>query len=270
MNAVVRAVAFDMDDTLLRDDRTISPYTLSVLRKAADQGIAVIPASGRARDSMKPFVEQMGCAACYIACNGAEVWSPDHTLMHRETIDAALAREVAAFAKAHQAYCQVYYDEKFYYSHRGMYADQYAASSMLTGEYAGDLTRFIDRPTTKVLMMDEPEKIACMLAEAHHLLDGRAQVTCSKPYFLEVNPLKATKGIALGFAAEKLGFSIKDAVAFGDSLNDLSMLKAAGLGVAMANAREDVKAVIPEHCLSNEEDGVARYIAQHLLQEEMQ
>ncbi len=267
---MVRAVAFDMDDTLLRDDRTISDYTLRVLHRAAAQGIHVIPASGRARDSMKPFVEKMNCASCYIACNGAEVWLPDHTLLHRETLDASLAREIAEFAEKRGIYCQVYYDEKFYYSMKGLYAEQYAASSMLTGEYAGKLTDFIRRPTTKVLMMAEPNVIARLLAEAHALLDGRAQVTCSKPYFLEVNPLRATKGLALQRASEYLHFAMADAVAFGDSLNDMSMLQAAGTGVAMANARDDVKAAIHVHCLSNMEDGVARYIEQYLLQEEVQ
>ena len=267
---MVRAVAFDMDDTLLRDDRTISDYTLHILRTAAERGIHVIPASGRARDSMKPFVEQMGCASCYIACNGAEVWRPDHTLLHRETLDTPLAQEIAAFAEERGVYCQVYYDEKFYYSMKGLYAEQYAASSMLTGEYAGKLTAFIDRPTTKVLMMAEPSVIAKLLVEAHTLLDGRAQVTCSKPYFLEVNPLKATKGLALQRASEYLHFDMANATAFGDSLNDMSMLQAAGTGVAMANAREDVKAAISTHCLSNMEDGVAHYIEQHLLQEEIQ
>lgn len=80
----VQAVVFDLDDTLLRDDRTISPYTVDVIRRVAAAGIHVIPASGRARDSMRPFVEQLGCASLYIACNGAEVWTPTHELLLRE------------------------------------------------------------------------------------------------------------------------------------------------------------------------------------------
>ena len=53
---MTEAVAFDLDDTLLRDDRTISPYTIDVLRRAAATGVKIIPASGRARESMKPYV----------------------------------------------------------------------------------------------------------------------------------------------------------------------------------------------------------------------
>ena len=82
-----------------------------------------------------------------------------------------------------------------------------------------------------------------------------------------MNPAKASKGNALRWLGAHLGFSMANAMAFGDSLNDLSMLTAAGHGVTVANAREDVRALVPATCPSNQEDGVARYIEQHILQE---
>ena len=262
----VKAVAFDLDDTLLRDDRSISPYTVSVLRRAADKGILVIPASGRAQGSMRGFVEQIGCAVCYIACNGAEVWdAKSHRSLLRELLPVPLARECARFAAERDCYAQCYYGDRFYYSQQGDYAASYAHTSLLAGEYVGDLARFIDRPTAKILMMAEPEKIARLLGEASAQLRGRASVTCSKPYFLEINPLLATKGNALAFAGRTFGFEPADAAAFGDSLNDLSMLTAAGCGVAMGNARDDVKSRVRAVCGTNEEDGVAHYIEEHLL-----
>ncbi len=114
-------------------------------------------------------------------------------------------------------------------------------------------------------MMAEEKKIARMLQEARVQFAGRVSVTCSKPYFLEFNPMLATKGQALKRCGDLLGFTPQEAVAFGDSLNDLSMLQAAGCGVAMGNARPDVKALIPTHCPSNMEDGVAQWVEQHVL-----
>ena len=116
-------------------------------------------------------------------------------------------------------------------------------------------------------MMDDPARIARLLEEGRRLFGDRLSLTCSKPHFLEVNPAKASKGNALRWLGEHLGFSTENAMAFGDSLNDLSMLTAAGCGVAMANAREDVRALVSATCQSNQEDGVARYIEQHILQE---
>ena len=268
MPVSVRAVAFDLDDTLLRDDRSISPYTVRVLREARSRGIAVIPASGRARDSMRPFVEQLDCAELYIACNGAEVWSKEHDLLRRVTFPQETAEEIVRFADDNDCYAQTYDGAHFYYNREDDWAERYAESSMLTGLYTPQLNPFIaEHPTSKILMMHEPVVIARMLREARRIFAGRASVTCSKPYFLEFNPPGATKGEALAWCAERLGFPLREAAAFGDSLNDLSMLETAGTGVCVANARDDVRARIRRVCRSNEEDGVARYIEEQFLRD---
>lgn len=264
----VKAIAFDLDDTLLRGDRSISAYTLSVLRRAAQSGVHIIPASGRTRESMRAYVERLGCASAFIACNGAECYGADFTLWHQETLPVPLAHEAARFAAEEHCYAQTYRDDRFFYSMHGEYAEQYAESSSLRGTYVGDLTAFIREPVTKILLMDSSARIAELLALARARFEGRASLTCSKPYFLEINPLRATKGNALRFLGERLGFSMAEAAAFGDSLNDLSMLEAVQYGVAMANARPDVLARVPRHCGDNEHDGVAAYVESYLLKEE--
>ena len=261
----IDAIAFDLDDTLLRDDRTISLYTLSVLRRAAERGVRIIPASGRTRESMRGFVERIGCATCFISCNGAEVWAPDRTLLMQELLDVPLALEIARFAEARGCYAQTYAEDFFFYNQEGKWADAYAESSSLRGVYVGSLEAYITRPTPKILIMDTPDRVAEMLREAQALFEGRVSLTCSKPYFLEANPLRATKGNALRWCAGRFGFAMEDALAFGDSLNDLSMLTAVGHGVAVANSREDVRARVATVCGGNEEDGVAHYIEQFVL-----
>ncbi|MBQ4580681.1 MAG: HAD family phosphatase [Clostridia bacterium] len=274
----IRAIAFDLDDTLLRPDTSVSDYTVDVLRRAAAQGIIILPASGRTRDSMWPAVSRIGCASAFISCNGADVWSlrpisgslspqsgNDCPLLMQELLPVELAHEVARFASDRGVYCQTYSPDRFFYSMLNEYAASYEKSSSLQGEYVGDLTAFIRQPVTKLLMMDSPERIAALYEEAMALFAGRASLTCSKAYFLECNPLRATKGNALKWCAQHFGFAMSELLAFGDSLNDVSMLEAAGTGVAMANAREDVKAMGFPICGSNEEDGVARYIEQHIL-----
>ncbi len=265
----IRAITFDLDDTLLRDDLTISDYTVRVMHRAAAEGIRILPASGRARDSMKPFVELLSCSAAYISSNGAEVWTPAHTLLRAFSFPEETALAIADFARDHGCYAQTYSGSHFYYNIENQYAFNYARASMLTGFLTPDLKGFIHaHPSCKVLMMDEPERVAEMLAEARIRFAGQASVTCSKPFFLEFNPPEATKGNALAFCAERLGFRLEDVLAFGDSLNDLSMLEAAGCGVAVANAREDVKRRLGRVCGSNMADGPARYTAALLWGEE--
>ena len=256
-----QGVIFDLDDTLLRDDLTISDRAVNTLRHLADLGVHILPASGRAQLSMKPFVDLLSCASLYISCNGAEIWDGrTHALLHAEQFSAELGREIAAFGKRHGCYAQTYAGDRFFYNEESHWAESYAASSMLQGEYVGDLETFIREPRSKILMMNTEQKIAEMLGEARVQFEGHASVTCSKPWFLEFNPLKATKGLALSWAADHLGLPLNRIIAFGDSLNDLSMLQAAGRGILMANGREDLRALCDDTCPSNQEDGVTVYL----------
>ena len=262
----IRAIAFDLDDTLLRPDNSISPYTVDVLRRAHESGVRILPASGRTFGSMMKAVPPIiAHADCLVSCNGSEVWSPDGAIMMQELLPVPLAHEVADFAARRGVYCQTYAPDRFFYTTENEWAASYARLSSLEGECVGDLTRFITQPVTKLLMMDEPARVAQLLQEAQALFGGRASLTCSKPYFLECNPLRATKGNALRWCGQHFGFSMDELLCFGDSLNDVSMLQAAGTGVCVANARPDVLALGFPVCRANSEDGVARYIEEHVL-----
>lgn len=262
---MIQAVAFDLDDTLLRDDRTISSYTVDVLRRVHALGVHIIPASGRVRESMRPYVEQIGCASCYISGNGAEIYAPDHSLLMSRQLSAELAREAAMFAHEHRCYAQTYDGGRFFYSMESEHAQAYAVSTRLTGVKVDDLVSYIYKSTPKVLMIGSSKQIADLLPLAQQRFQGRMTATCSKPVYLEITPPDATKGNALQWAANYLGFRLENTMAFGDSLNDMSMLTTVGHGVAMGNARNEVKESLPFCCPTNEEDGVARYLEQSLL-----
>ena len=257
-----QAVAFDLDDTLLRDDLSISDRTVSLLRALSSSGVRIIPASGRAQQSMMPFLKRLSCADLYITCNGAEIRDgSSHELIHGEFFSAELGREIAAFGKKHHCYAQTYADEYFFYNEESVWAERYASASVLKGIHVGDLETFIQEPRNKILMMADDAKIASMLAEAGSLFAGRVSVTCSKPWFLEFNPLGATKGAALKQAAKLLNLDVSGFIAFGDSLNDLSMLQIAGRGVLMENGRRELRPLTDDICPSNQKDGVAEYLA---------
>ena len=266
----MKGVVFDLDDTLLRDDLSISGFSVRVFRKLRERGFHIIAASGRAQLSMKPYVDQLGCVSLYISCNGAEIWSgSSHRLIRRELFPAETAVEIARFGEKHGVYAQVYQGDSFFFNQYGIHAERYAAASKLTGVYAGRLSEFIHEPRNKILMIDCEEKIAAMYSEARKQFDGRVSVTCSKPIYLEFNPLNATKGIALKAAAEHLGILADEFIAFGDSLNDLSMLRTAGKAITVSNGWKEIRPFCDDVCESNNEDGPAHYLNDHYLNGEI-
>ena len=101
----LKAVAFDLDDTMLHDDLTLSPYTIEVFRRMNSAGFLFIAASGRTPMSMKPFVDQLDCVSLSIACNGAVILDPaTGKSLHREAFSPELAREIARFGNEHRCY----------------------------------------------------------------------------------------------------------------------------------------------------------------------
>ena len=91
----------------------------------------------------------------------------------------------------------------------------------------------------------------------------------TKPIYLEFNPLKASKGIALESICAYLGIRPEDTVAFGDSLNDLSMLRRAGIGVAVSNGWKEILPCCDDICMSNNDDGPAWWLNEHYLNSEV-
>lgn len=266
----LKAAAFDLDDTLLRADLSISLFTKDVFHRLRNSGFTFIAASGRTRMSMKPFVDELGCVSICISCNGAQIWDPvTEKIFCTELFPVDLCLEIAAFGNEYGCYAQTYSDDKFYFNEYSEYSRRYASASRLPGEYVGNLVDFIREPRSKILMMAEEAKIASMLADARERFAGRASVTCSKAYFLEFNPIQATKGNALRKAADILGIRAEEIAAFGDSLNDLSMLQAAGRAVAVSNARKDILPFCSDVCPSNQEDGVAQFLDANVLNKEV-
>ncbi len=265
----LKAAAFDLDDTLLHDDLSVSRHTLNVFRQLYESGFRFVAASGRTLMSMKPFTDLLGCVTLCIACNGALIWNPsDGSVLQRENFTVELCHEIIRFGKEFGCYQQTYSDDMFYFNEVSEFSRRYAAASMLPGECVGDLEKFIREPRSKILMMAEDKKIARMLVLARERFEGRVSVTCSKSYFLEFNPVKATKGIALRKAAELMNLAADNFVAFGDSLNDLSMLQAAGFSVAVANSRPEIRSACDAVCRSNQEDGVACWLERNVLKKE--
>ena len=266
----MNAVVFDLDDTILHDDLTISSFTVQVFQALHAKGFHIIAASGRSQFSMLPYIDQIGCVTAYISCNGAEIWDGlSHLLISRELLTESLSREIARFAEARHCYAQVYEGGCFYFNQYGPWAERYAAASRLTGVYVGKLSEYIHEPRNKVLLIDREERISSMYAEAVRQFEGRASVTCSKPIYLEFNPLNAMKGKALETVCARFGIQLEDTIAFGDSLNDLSMLRTAGIGVAVSNAWKEILPCCDDICPCNNEDGPAVWLNMRFLNGEV-
>ncbi len=263
----IDTIVTDMDGTLLTPERTISQTTMEVLELCKRRGIRLIPCSGRTHASMRPYLRQLSTGMPYIGGNGSEIIGADHQLIEQLTLDVPLAQEIIAFLQKEGFYIQVYGNDEFYYEDECELAQRYKRSSGMRGVAVGNLPKFLTIPTPKLLSINEPEAVERMLPIISERFKGRATFTVSEPTFLEAEPLGASKGEALARLAEMRGDIVpQHTIAFGDSLNDLSLLAFTPNSVAMGNARPEVKRFAAYVCGTNAQDGLARFLLEHVLE----
>jgi len=264
----IRLVAMDLDDTLLRDDWTISPRVVEAIQKAQAQGVKITIATGRMPISTRPYAEQLGLDIPVITYHGAiiqQVLSGD--IIYRQVVPSALAAEIVRYVSDQGVYVQIYLKDRVITTKRNERSREYAQISSVRIEEE-DLLGVLSREpegVEKILLMGEEadlDQLAPILSQRY---GEKVHITKSKPCFLEMTERSVNKGVALAALAERLGIAQSDVMAIGDSFNDLEMIKYAGLGVAMGNARAEIKEQADIVTVSNEEDGVAEALERYVL-----
>lgn len=267
-----KLVALDLDDSLLNNELLISDRTVAAVQKAAEQNIYVVICSGRSPSAILPFVRRLDLAGkeqgrYAVASNGSVVVD----LHKREEIySAKVDGDVLAQAKKAADKvglpCQVYSSSMVYASVDNEYTRMDSKLTGVPSEVVPDFENFVKSGFAKMMVPGDPKILVGLQKELAARFEGRAVVLISKPYFLEILPANCGKGEALEFLCGRLGINMKDVMAFGDSMNDESMIVKCGLSVAMSNGLDKIKdeaAFVTR--LTNDQDGIADFVEQFVL-----
>ena len=266
----LRLIAFDLDGTLLRSDKSISPRTMHALHAAQERGVLLVPATGRLYRSLPEALLDEQLSRYFILVNGAQVYdSLESRTLLREELPPELALPMLQFLKTRNVVRGVYIDGLGHMSREDYaaihnVARTFATETLLRRSYCptDDLEQFTAsaHSVQKIIaFFHDPSEKQPVLREIAADFPGYA-VSSSLGNNIEINAKYATKGNALRFLCRQLGIYPAQCMAFGDGTNDYSMLRAAGLGVAMENASEEVQSCADEVTQTNDEDGVAQMI----------
>ncbi|MCI1986269.1 MAG: Cof-type HAD-IIB family hydrolase [Lactobacillus sp.] len=257
----------DIDGTLSFDHQHVSAKTAAVLQQLLDAGHAFYAATGRMYNLAKIMTTQVDPRAEIIASNGAVYDFNGDRVHHLMGESALLAAEAAASAQALSA---VYFtDDAVYYTQTPtqsvvdtlmMFAN--AAANIVVEQvhtvenllaHAGEITNGL------IFSPDAPEPLArtMMTLASQNVL----HLSASDPTNIELIPKHIDKSTAIAELQAKTGIPASRTIVFGDGLNDLGMLQAAGVSVAMGNAVPEVKAAARYQTLANTEDGIAHFLS---------
>jgi hypothetical protein len=266
----ITLLALDLDDTLLREDLTISFHTKNVLKRVEEAGIIVVLASGRSPKAMERYARDLGLhkRPGYLVCNNGTTIQESHTgTIVKEfflPIEASLA--VFDLVDAEGFPVQIYEDGTIYVSRRNEYADIDQKLTGLRQVVVDNFRSFLAAGTQKMVIPGDPALLKPLEVLLKTFIGDRVTIFTSKPYFLEILPPATGKGESLAVVAQMLGIDRNQVMAIGDSMNDESMIRWAGYGVAMLNGDPRIKAIAKAVTgRTNEEDGVADFVEQHLL-----
>lgn len=277
MNNSVKLIAFDLDGTLLKDNKELTPRTLKALSQAAKAGISLVPTTGRLYDGVPEEIRTLPFIRYVIGANGAEVYDAwEKKTLHRAEMNEEEIMRFFDAARDTAAIIGCYKNGKAYMGRADMekmeaYSPGHELFRMMRRIYlpVEDLKTFLleSEETVQKLMLffADLEERKCALAYMEATLSGLS-VSSSVINNIEVNAGGANKGAALKFLREYLGIKKEETAAFGDGSNDVTMLLEAGTGFAMKNACSEAKEAADKITLSNEEEGVAFEI-ERILQE---
>ncbi|MBT9150674.1 MAG: Sugar phosphatase YidA [candidate division WS2 bacterium] len=264
-----KLIAIDLDDTLLAADLSISPINRQAIACAVSKGVKVTISTGRMFRSTLPYVEQLKLDVPVITYQGALIKnaiSKEVVLARSLPLDISL--EIIEESRKHGVYVQIYIADDYFFDKRNGYNQMYYDLSGIEGKAVKRLEDFLVEEPLKILIMDSPETISYLTGHYADKFKGKAEITVSKSNYLEFTNIEASKGSALDYLSQLLGIKRDEVIAIGDGYNDISMIKYAGLGVAMSNAPDDVKKHADFITCSNEDNGVAYVINKFVLEEE--
>ena len=265
----IRLIVTDIDGTLTTTAQEITPRVRQAVAAARARGVRTCVATGRAWRSGRRYIEALPADPPAILFNGGLVYefSRDRVLF-RQGMDPELALVVVEALDAHpDLAAHLYVGDRIYVRRWTPLVAATALHDHLDPEAVGDLRTVLPRdravPIMKFRILGPREELEA-LAET---LGRTGPVNCvfSETTSLEVLPPGVSKGTALRVVAEHLGVDLEAVMAVGDELNDLTMLQAAGWGVAMADAPEPVRRAARVVAPTSDADGLAVVIERYVL-----
>lgn len=257
-----KLLALDLDGTLLNSEQKISAKNFSMIRKAEENGVRIVIATGRMFNSALPYINRLDLSGPMITYNGALIKEAktgqiiDHTPLKKDDII-----EILTIARDRDLHINMYHNDQLYVEKYFDEAVFYENISGIKAKQINSLNELIDLDITKILLIDRnKDSYKTHLNYFKNKYSNNLSISKSNSSYIDIMAKDVSKGNALLKVAELYDIKPAEIIAIGDSYNDLKMLKIVGLGIAMENSSNDIKNIAQMTTLNNDNNGVAKAI----------
>ncbi len=258
-----KAICSDIDGTLLNSERDLSPRLKSIIRLFPGE-FPVILASSRMPDAMRHLLRDLDRPAePLIAYNGGFVLDKNGNVLDSVLIPLELVAKILEMTRKTEIHVSLYHGENWYEPKEDYWSKREIQNTKVKPTWMGgddvlDLWTKDNLGAHKVMVMGDSNEISWLFGELHFAHAKDLHLYRSKDTYIEIAPRKISKATALKLVLEnRYDFGMDEVIAFGDNYNDIDLIQSVGWGVAVDNARPEVKAVAKEITLHHKEDGVA-------------
>lgn len=261
----VRLIAVDLDGTLLNDHKEISDRSAKALSSLPDRDIKVVIASARPPRSVRHIFAALRLRTWQINYNGALIWDEigRRAVFHRP-LPGKIVRQMIEYARGAcpdvQVSCELM---DRWYTDRMDQPYTTETGRLFRPDVIAPLETFADVPMTKLLLLGEPAMLTEIEPGLSMAFEEQATVVRTDPELLQIMDRRVSKATALKLVADHYKVPMTEVMAIGDAPNDVGMLRAAGISVAMHNAHPMVKKVAQWIAPSNNDHGVHAALARY-------
>ncbi len=266
-----KLILCDLDATLLDDNKNIPNINIVNIKKAIDKGCRFVLSSGRSNMSLNNFNKELGLnvKGCYcIGYNGGIIYEVDSLrVLIEHLLEGKFAVKAVRLCREYNVDLMVYYNERLYFEKPSERINLYAKRSKLIPIQVDNLENVCANDVSKVIIIGRNCILKDIEGEVYNRkMDSEMTTFFSADDLYEFNPLNIDKGTALDELSNILKIDKSKIIAIGDNMNDISMIRKAGLGVAVRNGTDEIKAAadyITEK--TNNEGAVAEVIEKFVL-----
>ena len=276
MKIKTRMIGMDLDGTLLKTNKELTPYTKDVLQRAIRQGIIVMPATGRPISGVPKELLEFPGIRYAVTANGARVVDTNSgKAIVEELLPHNTASKLMDVFEHYDTFREIYFDGVGYASKEALENISKYLSVPAMADYITSTRIAVEDVRKKFEETDQPvDKIQALFTSvedrdaARKEIEGiqEIEITGALAMNIEVNAAGVNKGKAMIELGKVLGIPREEIMAFGDGDNDLKMIMEVGTGVAMENGVASVKEAADYVTVSNDEEGVAKFIEKYVLE----
>lgn len=268
----IKAVALDLDGTLLTTDKRISDINKEVLKELNNRGVKIFLVTGRTYLATKPYALDLDTGGVVIAYNGAKVVDYENDRVIFELpLEESHVKELIKISRKLGVPLNLYKDNKWYVEDSSKKEVIRYGSERDMIPIEKDFYDFDDYKMTKSVFLgteENPETLENVHNEVQKILGNQVYTAKSTDILYEVLNKEVNKGLVLKRVLKTYGISPDECVAFGDATNDIEMLRAVKYGVAMGNATREVKSSVDYITDTNDNNGVAKFLKKYFFDRE--